>query len=69
MSSQNEFDITLVKDNRDIILVQKPYCEDCAIRKLDILKIFPIEKREAYNLISKYKTYACKVKCECLKNH
>jgi hypothetical protein len=60
-----EYDMALVQDSRDVVLMLIPYCEACAIRKLGILRIFPIVSHDAKDLCKNYKIKAYRVRCEC----
>jgi hypothetical protein len=57
--------MALVQDSRDVVLMLIPYCEACATRKLGILKIFPIARKDAQDLCRHYKIKAYRVGCEC----
>jgi hypothetical protein len=60
-----EYDIALVKDSRDVVLIAQDYCQECATEKLGILRVFPIAYDDAVLLMSKYKIKGYRVSCEC----
>lgn len=65
-----EFDMALIMSPEDVVFIIKPYCMECADRKLGgIIKIFPITVQEVKLWMKEYKLRAVRIKCECNLNH
>lgn len=62
-----EFDLVLLGDNRDVILVVRGYCKTCLEEKLTVLKVWKNISREEAVELRRTKTQACRVKCNCHK--
>jgi hypothetical protein len=65
MNKNTDFDMLLIKGDDDIVLAVKPYCQNCANKKLSVLKKWEIFADEAKNLNKKYNVRMYKIRCEC----
>ena len=61
-------DMALVSGNEDIVMIIQPYCEDCAKRKLSILKIYQNITHEEQHELKNAKIRLCKIKCDCQRS-
>ncbi len=64
----SEYSLAVVDTDEDIVIILKPYCHNCAVKKLNILKIYDVSKQDASDLIKNYKIRGCRIKCECSIN-
>ena len=59
-----QFDMILVGDNEDVILVLKPYCKTCLRCKKEVLRTFALDREDVHEM-RKLGVRMCKVECVC----
>jgi len=70
MSSIEEKDnlcLAIVETQEDAVLIGIPFCKDCAVRKLKVIRFCKISNKEAKELIELYKKSIriVRIKCDC----